>query len=202
MLFSRRSARNSGGGIYVKSAGIVELKDASIVDNVSPSLGEGVHVQKDGVLKVSGSTKIDGNQEQGYKRNVRLEEGAVITIDGTLSPNAKIGVSTAKMPKSGAPVVITNALAAESNLDRLEYDLKQAGLAGVGLNGKGEAILTTSYKVTFDTKGGEYISTSLVEARGKAIEPKKPKKRELGLTGGIKPEQTKSTTSTPSSPGT
>ena len=79
----------------------------SITGNSSvDEYGGGVYFNQ-GTMKLNGSPVITGNTADGKARNLWLNSGQTVTIDGGLTEGANIGVSTAQTPTSGSSVDIT-----------------------------------------------------------------------------------------------
>ena len=61
-----------------------------------------------GSMKLNGSPIITDNTAMGNTSNLWLDSDQTVTIDGGLTADADIGVSTAQTPTSSSPVSITN----------------------------------------------------------------------------------------------
>ena len=95
---SGNTSSSSGGGVYV-NGGSFTMSGGSITGNAG--YGVDLCTYKDhvggtypGTFTVSGKVSITGNTKSGAASNVYLPTGKTITIDGTLDPASKIGIST------------------------------------------------------------------------------------------------------------
>lgn len=75
-----------GGGVCVDRVGSFNMKGGSITDNISDSFGGGVFVISNGKFTMKGGSITDNT------KNVDLAQNATITIDESLTKDAKIGV--------------------------------------------------------------------------------------------------------------
>ncbi len=120
---SEKNTARIGGGVHISSqwastAGTFTMEAGKIVGNTATENGGGVFVEvKDdgtltGTFHVSGNVAIAGNKSNGKDDNVYLEKStdektlASITITSPLTASQKIGVTTAKKPTAGNPIVI------------------------------------------------------------------------------------------------
>ena len=94
----------NGGGVFVMK-GTFTMTGGSITNNTAAINGGGVYVDS-GTFNVSGAPSISGNTKGNADyNNVYLERGKTITVTGTLTTGAKIGV------KMEAPGVFTTGYA-------------------------------------------------------------------------------------------
>ncbi len=85
-----RSTTHNGGVIY--NAGTLEMYGGTITGG-NASNGGGIY--NNGSLVMSGSPKIYNNTANGSSNNVYLTSGKTITVDGSFTSNANIGVTLA-----------------------------------------------------------------------------------------------------------
>ena len=128
-------AGNTGYGVYMSSNGSFTMNGGAISNNldvgvwtdnncsgdftmnggtISGNTSWGVYWQSTGSFTVSGSPVIAGNNPAGAVRNICLESGRIICVNG-LSAGASLGVTTEAYPMEGNPVVITSGAAAGDN---------------------------------------------------------------------------------------
>ena len=128
-------AGNTGYGVYMSSNGSFTMNGGAISNNldvgvwtdnncsgdftmnggtISGNTSWGVYWQSTGSFTVSGSPVIAGNNPAGAVRNICLESGRIICVNG-LSAGASLGVTTEAYPMEGNPVVITSGAAAGAN---------------------------------------------------------------------------------------
>ena len=110
------NTESSGGGVYVYNSGTFNMSgSAAITGNTVTENGGGVYV--DGTAKkmnVSGDVTITENKKADKTaNNVYLPDGKTITIDESLSQNARIGVTTAKAPTSNGNILIATGATKE-----------------------------------------------------------------------------------------
>ena len=93
--------------VVVDSSAIFEMKGGEIRNNSSSSSFYGGGVNVNGTFIVSGTAKITGNTANGETSNVRLNDGATMTIgDAGLAEGSSIGVTVSSNPADGASVTI------------------------------------------------------------------------------------------------
>ena len=144
----------NGGGISLSSGAVLSLTGVTITGNsVTGGNGGGLYVPSGATVKISGKTVITGNTsvtgETAAANNVYLADGAVLTVTGALTSDAKIGVTMAN------PGVITSGLNGKGNASNFVSDDDRYV---VGINEQGEACLYA--KVEFD-KGDEGATGSM-----------------------------------------
>ena len=94
----------------MNNVGTFAMTDRAISGNAA-SKGGGVYV-RNGTLKVSGASSVSGNTNSvGEARNVYLESGRTIAVDG-LSAGASIGVETKDKPTTNSYVTVATGAAA------------------------------------------------------------------------------------------
>ena len=101
-----------GGGVYISDKSTFTMTGGTIEDNFADSAdcnGGGVYVG--GTFSIGGGSKISitGNTKNGNANNVYLPANKTITVNGTLSDDSIIGVTTANVPSSSNGYIpITN----------------------------------------------------------------------------------------------
>ena len=101
-----------GGGVYISDKSTFTMTGGTIEDNFADSAdcnGGGVYVG--GTFSIGGGSKISitGNTKNGDANNVYLPANKTITVNGTLSDDSIIGVTTADVPSSSNGYIpITN----------------------------------------------------------------------------------------------
>ena len=84
---------DNGGGVYV--CGSFTMNGGSITGNTASKNGGGVY--HDGTFSISGKVTINENTaSESSTNNVYLADNRIITIDGTLDSNSRIGITAAK----------------------------------------------------------------------------------------------------------
>ena len=102
---SGNTATGNGGGVYINRTGSVcNLSEGTISGNQAGGNGGGIY-QNNGQLKLSGNPVVTGNTVSGKANNVYLPSGKTLTISGTMSSGASVGVKTAN---TNYPVVFSN----------------------------------------------------------------------------------------------
>ena len=105
-----------GGGVYVDLSGTFNMSgSAAITGNTVTENGGGVYVRDIAKkMNVSGDVTITENKKADKTaNNVYLPDGKTITIDESLSQNARIGVTTAKAPTSNENISIATGATEE-----------------------------------------------------------------------------------------
>ena len=105
-----------GGGVYVDLSGTFNMSgSAAITGNTVTENGGGVYVRDIAKkMNVSGDVTITENKKADKTaNNVYLPDGKTITIDESLSQNARIGVTTAKAPTSNGNILIATGATKE-----------------------------------------------------------------------------------------
>ena len=110
------NTESSGGGVYVDYSGTFNMSgSAAITGNTVTGNGGGVYVRDIAKkMNVSGDVTITENKKADKTaNNVYLPDGKTITIDESLSQNARIGVTTAKAPTSNGNILIATGATKE-----------------------------------------------------------------------------------------
>ena len=110
------NTESSGGGVYVDHSGTFNMSgSAAITGNTVTENGGGVYVRDIAKkMNVSGDVTITENKKADKTaNNVYLPDGKTITIDESLSQNARIGVTTAKAPTSNGNILIATGATKE-----------------------------------------------------------------------------------------
>ena len=105
---SGNTATGNGGGVYIyRSGSVCNLSGGKIEKNTAKA-GGGIYInpRNNGQLKLSGNPIVTGNTVSGKANNVYLPSGKTLTISGTMSSGASVGVTTAN---TNYPVVFSNA---------------------------------------------------------------------------------------------
>ena len=105
---SGNTATGNGGGVYIyRSGSVCNLSGGKIEKNTAKA-GGGIYINpsNNGQLKLSGNPVVTGNTVSGKANNVYLPSGKTLTISGTMSSGASVGVKTAN---TNYPVVFSNA---------------------------------------------------------------------------------------------
>ncbi len=108
---------SAAGGVTVRN-GTFTMTGGEISDNVSDMHAGGVGLGEKGIIQVSGTPIITGNQRSdGKENNVNLKDGQYIDVIGELKDGADIGVTTPTEPTKDAPVEFTREYTAGGNND-------------------------------------------------------------------------------------
>ena len=94
MIQGNIAAKSGGGVFYTKN---ITLKNVTITGNTAKEDGGGawMGVVDDAVMTVGGTTTIiDNKDKDGKANNVGLRMGKSLTADASLSPSARIGITT------------------------------------------------------------------------------------------------------------
>ena len=124
----------AGGNAIVVSGGLA-LKNGTVRGGAAAGGGSGIRVNAGAALRISGYLNIT----QNLNDNVYLASGTLLTVEDTLDPNTRIGVSMQ------SPGVFTSGLAGRGSASNFISDDSRYT---VRINDDGEAYL--SLKVTFD----------------------------------------------------
>ena len=106
---SGNTATGNGGGVYIyRSGSVCNLSNGKIEKNTANGSGGGIYItpNNNGKLNISGTPVVTGNTVSGKANNVYLPSGKTLTISGTMSSGASVGVTTAN---TNYPVVFSNA---------------------------------------------------------------------------------------------
>lgn len=166
------SAKNSGGihlehpdsKVIIMNSTITKNNSTANLQSSDDGYGAGVNLDnnklKNNNLKVAGAVRITGNTPG----NVWLPENTFVTVDKTLLPEAKIGVTTKTNPTSTSPVVITSGLHNKGTTNLFSSD-NPAYV--VTLNGSKEAQLAPhTHNFTYTASGNTITATCSAEGCG------------------------------------
>ena len=105
---SGNTATGNGGGVYIYHSGSVCNLSGGKIEKNTAKAGGGIYINpsNNGQLKLSGNPVVTGNTVSGKANNVYLPFGKTLTISGTMSSGASVGVKTAN---TNYPVVFSNA---------------------------------------------------------------------------------------------
>ena len=102
---AQNNASEQGGGVFSYSdSSSFSLSGGTIESNTAGKNGGAVYINK-GALNISGNPVVNGNTVSGKANNVYLPSGKTLTISGTMSSGASVGVKTAN---TNYPVVFSN----------------------------------------------------------------------------------------------
>ena len=160
----------AGGGVYVGSGCTFIMSGGSITGNTA-GLGGGVFVSAGAEFHVSGNVTIRDNGAANVFLCQSDGAGAVITVDGALAADARIGVTRAALPKADAsPAPLAGVFAVGA--DDPEYTLTADDVACftddsetfvVVLNGIGRAELVKHVPVTEVTLSESLLTLAVGE---------------------------------------
>ena len=155
------STGNGGGGVYaVKS---FTMSGGSITGNSAVSEGGGVYAQTNNNFQLSGKVQINGNTIGDSPNNVYLYQNLMINVGGSLE-GASVGVHMS------SPRVFTSGLPGNGDNSNFFSDYENYA---VGLTGAGEATLTESYTVSFNT-GSSGITAPADQILGSGVKVTEP----------------------------
>ena len=160
---SGNTATGNGGGVYIyRSGSVCNLSGGKIEKNTAKA-GGGIYINpsNNGQLKLSGTPIVTGNTVSGKANNVYLPSGKTLTISGTMSSGASVGVTTAN---TSYPVVFSNAYG--QNYETLFFADDTAN-AHVEYNDYQKLQLAAGahkYNVTVTTEGGGTAQASAAKA--------------------------------------
>ena len=100
----------AGGGVNVFAGAVLTLRGGTISGNRAGFFGGGVFAAAGSTIHVSGSPTVRDNTNQTGMDDLFLMDGAVVTVDGTLTKGAYLGIMTETSPTAEAPVVISEPL--------------------------------------------------------------------------------------------
>ena len=161
---SGNTATGNGGGVYIyRSGSVCNLSNGKIEKNTANGSGGGIYINpsNNGQLKLSGNPVVTGNTVSGKANNVYLPSGKTLTISGTMSSGASVGVKTAN---TNYPVVFSNAYG--QNYETLFFADDTAN-AHVEYNNAKQLQLAAGahkYNVTVTTEGGGTAQASAAKA--------------------------------------
>ncbi|MBQ6342357.1 MAG: InlB B-repeat-containing protein [Anaerolineaceae bacterium] len=155
------STGNGGGGVYaVKS---FTMSGGSITGNSAVSEGGGVYAYTKNTFQLSGKVQINGNTIGDSPNNVYLYQNLMINVGGSLE-GASVGVHMS------SPRVFTSGLPGNGDNSNFFSDYENYA---VGLTGAGEATLTESYTVSFNT-GSSGITAPADQILGSGVNVTEP----------------------------
>ena len=103
---AQNNASEQGGGVFSYSdSSSFSLSGGTIESNTAGKNGGAVYINK-GALNISGNPVVNGNTVSNKANNVELNSGKTLTIDGSMTDGASIGITTAN---KSYPVVFSNA---------------------------------------------------------------------------------------------
>lgn len=178
----------NGAGVNVKDGATLNVADATITGNTATKKGGGVYVHSRAKLNVSGAAKVIGNKVQASDgaeaaaSNVYLDKGALVTVNGALSGDARIGVTSADAgAQAGAyATVVTSGLRNRGSASNITSD---SGSYVVAANSAGEAALQKARTVKFDTHGGSVVKPQAVTTGDRVMRPSDPSMSHAGFGG-------------------
>ncbi len=99
-----------GGGVYLAKGSTFTMAKGQITGNTASSEGGGVYVGGNFSIGGGSNISITGNTKDGKANNVYLPANQTITVNGALTEDSIIGVTTAKEPSSSNGYIpITNS---------------------------------------------------------------------------------------------
>ena len=151
-LITNNTATNSGGGIFNNDAGTLNLTGGTITNNSAAANYHGSGIHTSGTLNVSGAPVVTANYRDGAANNIGLYEGSVITVTGTLTDDAFLGINKSRANTTELLTgIITREFAGNTDVSAFVSD---NGAFVVGLSSSGEAILSAPLTLTFN-KGND-----------------------------------------------
>ena len=160
---SGNTATGNGGGVYIYHSGSVCNLSGGKIEKNTAKAGGGIYINpsNNGQLKLSGNPVVTGNTVSGKANNVYLPFGKTLTISGTMSSGASVGVKTAN---TNYPVVFSNAYG--QNYETLFFADDTAN-AHVEYNDDQKLQLAAGahkYNVAVTTEGGGTAQASAAKA--------------------------------------
>ena len=199
------NTESSGGGVYVDSGTFNMSGSAAITGNTVTGNGGGVYVRDTAKkMNVSGDVKIENNWKGGtlnadtglYEKGngsannlcLGTDKYVIITGDGGLSQNARIGVTTAKAPTSNGNILIatgaTKELSHYTNI--FTPDVQNQGYV---ITKKGDKLSVHQHSWTYTASGATITAsctdTTCTSPNGGSVTIKAP--TELTYSGEDKP---------------
>ncbi len=200
------NTESSGGGVYVDYSGTFNMSgSAAITGNTVTGNGGGVYVRDTAKkMNVSGDVKIENNWKGGtlnadtglYEKGngsannlcLGTDKYVIITGDGGLSQNARIGVTTAKAPTSNGNILIatgaTKELSHYTNI--FTPDVQNQGYV---ITKKGDKLSVHQHSWTYTASGATITAsctdTTCTSPNGGSVTIKAP--TELTYNGSVKP---------------
>ena len=158
---AQNNASEQGGGVFSYSdSSSFSLSGGTIESNTAGKNGGAVYINK-GALKISGNPVVNGNTVSNKANNVELNSGKTLTIDGSMTDGASVGVTTAN---TNYPVVFSNAygqnyetlfFADDTTNAHVEYNDDQKLQLAAGAH---------KYNVTVTTEGSGTAQASAAKA--------------------------------------
>ena len=161
---TNNSSTGDGGAIYLnQETSVLNMTGGEISSNTATGNGGGIYINpsNNGQLKLSGTPIVTGNTVSGKANNVYLPSGKTLTISGTMSSGASVGVKTAN---TNYPVVFSNAYG--QNYETLFFADDTAN-AHVEYNDDQKLQLAAGahkYNVAVTTEGGGTAQASAAKA--------------------------------------
>ena len=151
-VITNNTASNSGGGIFNNDAGTLNLTGGTITNNSAAANYHGGGIHTSGTLNVSGAPVVTANYRDGAVNNIGLYGNAVITVTGTLTGGALLGINKSVAGSTTLSAgTITSGFNGNTDVSAFSSD---NGAFVVGLSASGEAILSAPLTLTFN-KGNE-----------------------------------------------
>lgn len=158
---AQNNASEQGGGVFSYSdSSSFSLSGGTIESNTAGKNGGAVYINK-GALNISGNPVVNGNTVSNKANNVELNSGKTLTIDGSMTDGASIGITTAN---KSYPVVFSNAYG--QNYETLFFADDTAN-AHVEYNDDQKLQLAAGahkYNVAVTTEGGGTAQASAAKA--------------------------------------
>ena len=158
---AQNNASEQGGGVFSYSdSSSFSLSGGTIESNTAGKNGGAVYINK-GALNISGNPVVNGNTVSNKANNVELNSGKTLTIDGSMTDGASIGITTAN---KSYPVVFSNAygqnyetlfFADDTTNAHVEYNDDQKLQLAAGAH---------KYNVTVTTEGSGTAQASAAKA--------------------------------------
>ena len=86
----------NGGGIYVREGATLNLEAGMIVGNKADACGGGVFAESGSKVSIKGRPVVQGNDAGSSGCDIYLSAGGVLSVEGTLAEDAKLGISLAE----------------------------------------------------------------------------------------------------------
>ena len=147
----------NGGGIYNANSGTLNIQGGTIQNNTATGLGGGVYVHASGSINMQGAPTITGNTVNSAANNVYLPTGKTITVDGTLSGEGKVGVTTQAVASSGT--LLTSGLSTRGSYAKFSSDLDNTKYEVADKNGEAQVQTMWTGLQTLLTAEGEVTLT-------------------------------------------
>ena len=152
-----QNSAQEGGGVYKTASGWLDIKNATIINNI----GGGVHLEYNGSytmpVRFSGKITVSGNTKNNQTQNVFLKDNTTITVQGSLA-GSRIGVTVETPPENAAsPVVFTSGYSSYNSAspatiftsDDPNYGVAlKDGEAAISIGGGSISGMVTSVEIT------------------------------------------------------